>query len=137
LLPLGQCSFPVLFQLPDDQAVFRFGELVLAAGPAGGEIRAFQPLPPDPVDLLALGPGLIGRGQGDLQRGGRHRGEQQLGDVRVHARASELLALPGSVVALLTGAHIDRLLPPTGSPLVADGHFLAAASASDQPGQQG
>jgi hypothetical protein len=30
---------------------------------AGGEIGAFQPLPPDPVDLRAAGPGLPGRGQ--------------------------------------------------------------------------
>jgi hypothetical protein len=44
-LPLGWRGLPVLLQLPDDQAVFRLGELVLAPGPAGGEIGAFQPLP--------------------------------------------------------------------------------------------
>jgi hypothetical protein len=40
-LPLGQRGLPVLFQLPDDQAVLGFGEPVLTAGPAGGEIGAF------------------------------------------------------------------------------------------------
>src|SRR2546425_839820 len=38
LLPLSQRGLPVPFQLPDNQAVLGLGELVLTAGPVGGEI---------------------------------------------------------------------------------------------------
>ncbi len=31
------------------------------AGPAGGDLGAFQALPPDPVHLRAVGPGPLGR----------------------------------------------------------------------------
>ena len=65
-LPLGQRGLPVLFQLPGDQAVLRLDQLVLAAGPLGGVAGAFQALPPDQVDLVALGLDLPGSGQRDL-----------------------------------------------------------------------
>jgi hypothetical protein len=57
----------------DHQAVLRFGQLVLAPRPVAGEVRAFQALPPDPVDLRPLGLGLPGRGLGDLEGGGWYR----------------------------------------------------------------
>ena len=40
-LPFGQRGLPVLLQLPGDQPVLRLGQLVLAAGPASGELGAF------------------------------------------------------------------------------------------------
>jgi len=92
-LPLGEGGLPVPFQLPDDEAVFRLGELVLAAGPVRLVTGAFQALPPDPVHLCPLGLGLPGRGQGNLECGWRHRLQQQAGDVRVDTGAGQLLAL--------------------------------------------
>jgi len=70
-LPLGEGGLPVLFQLPGDQAVLRLDQLVLAAALLGLVISAFQALPPDQVDVLALGFGLPGRGQRHLKH--RHR----------------------------------------------------------------
>ena len=86
-LPLGQRGFPVFLQLPGDQAVLWFGELVLAPGTVSGELGAFQPLPPDPVDLRALALGLLGRSQRDLEGGRCHRGQQQTADARLDTRA--------------------------------------------------
>ena len=53
--PLGQRGFPLALELAGHQAVLRLGQLVLAPGPVAGEVRAFQPLPPDPVDLGPAG----------------------------------------------------------------------------------
>jgi len=116
---------------------FGFSELVLAPGPVSGELGAFQALPPDPVHLRAPGLDLPGRGERDLQRGRCERVQQQPGDVTVQARAGELLALAASVVGLLAGADVDRRQLPARSPLVADCHPVAAASAGHQPGQPG
>ncbi len=133
---LGQRGLPVFLQLAGHQAVFGFGELVLAPGPVRGELGAFQALPPDPVHLGTLGPGPPGRGEGDFQRGRGQRVQQQPGDVLIHARAGQLLALAAAIIALLPGAHIDRVQLAASSPLVADRHLLAAAAAGHQPGQQ-
>ena len=60
--PLGQRGFPLALELAGHQAVLRLGQLILAPGPVTREVRAFQPLPPDPV---GLGPAVL-----DLRRGG-------------------------------------------------------------------
>jgi hypothetical protein len=60
--PLGQRGLPLALELAGHQAVLRLGQLILAPGPVAGEVRAFQPLPPDPVHL---GPAGL-----DLRRGG-------------------------------------------------------------------
>ena len=54
--PLGQRGFPLALELAGHQAVLRLGQLILAPGPVAGEVRAFQPLPPDPVRPRPGGP---------------------------------------------------------------------------------
>jgi hypothetical protein len=63
--PPGQRGFPLALELAGHQAVLRLGQLVLAPRAVAGEVRAFQPLPPDPADLSAAVPDL--RGGGDRQ----------------------------------------------------------------------
>src|SRR5690348_9144377 len=67
--PLGQRGFPLALELAGHQPVLRLGQLVLAPGPVAGEVRAFQPLPPDPVHLGPAGLDLPGGGDRQLQRG--------------------------------------------------------------------
>ena len=54
--PLGQRGFPLALELAGHQPVLRLGQLVLAPRPVAGEVRAFQPLPPDPVRPRPGGP---------------------------------------------------------------------------------
>ena len=67
--PFGQRGFPLALELAGHQAVLGLGQLVLAPRPVAEEFRAFQPLPPDPVDLGAAGLDLPGGGDRQLQRG--------------------------------------------------------------------
>jgi hypothetical protein len=60
--PLGQRGLPLALKLAGHQPVLRLGELILAPRPVTGEIRAFQPLPPDPAGLGPAGLGLPGGG---------------------------------------------------------------------------
>ncbi|MGO9077667.1 MAG: transposase [Streptosporangiaceae bacterium] len=104
---LGEGGFPVRLQLPGHQAVLRLGELVLAAGPAGGVAGALDPLAPQLVQHGPLGLGLGGGGHGDLQRGRRHRRQDLAGDVVVEGRAGDVLAAPaGPVVDLEERARV-------------------------------
>ncbi len=89
---LGERGFPVSFQLPGDEPVLRFGELVLAAGPVGGVAGALEPLPPQLVQHGPLVLGLGGGGHGDLQRGRRHRVQDLAGDLVVERGAGDVLA---------------------------------------------
>ena len=104
---LGERGFPVRFQLPGDEPVFRFGELVLAAGAVRGIAGALEPLAPQLAEHGPLVLGLRGGGHGDLQRGGRHRLQHLAGDIGVEGGAGDVLAAAaGPVVDLVEGARV-------------------------------
>src|ERR1039457_642487 len=79
----GQRGLPVLFQLPDDQAVLRLGELILTPGPVSGVAGPLDALAPYLVQRRPLGLGRFGRGQGHLEGCRGDRGQDLPGDVTV------------------------------------------------------
>src|SRR6185437_10378886 len=58
----ASAASPLALELAGHQPVLRLGQLVLAPGPVAGEVRAFQPLLPDPVPLGPAGLHLPGGG---------------------------------------------------------------------------
>ncbi len=135
----GERFLPVSLQLPDDEPVLRFGELVLAARPAGGVAGALEPLAPQLVEHGPLVLGLGGGGHGDLQRGRRHRVQDLAGDPVIERSAGDVLAPAASpVVDLVESARVAVRGPcGTRAVVILDRHAVAAAAtAAQQPGQQ-
>ena len=113
--PLGQRGFPLALERAAHQAVLRLGQLVLAPGPVAGKVRAFQPLPPDPVHL---GPAVL-----DLRQPGTpphlHKGSTQSPDNRIN-RAQNKQKVDGplhmrSLAGPATGTGASCVRPPSRS----------------------
>ena len=133
--PLGQRGFPLALELAGHQPVLRLGQLILAPRPVAGEVRAFQPLPPDPVHLGPAGLGLPGGGDRQLQRG-RGQRRQHLGDdMVIEEPGGHLLAarLAVGVMAALAAVPAGQPLP---AGLVAHLQAVTADPAGHQPAQQ-
>ena len=133
--PLGQRGFPLALELTGHQTVLRLGQLVLAPRPVAGEVRAFQPLPPDPVHLGPAGLDLPGGGDRQLQRG-RGQRRQHLGDdMVIEEPRGHLLAarLPVGVMTALAAVPPGQPLP---AGLVAHLQAVTADPAGHQPAQQ-
>ena len=91
LLPGGEGGFPVLFQRPGHQAVFRFGQPVTAPGPVDVDLGAFQAQPPDFLDAGTVGEDLLGGPHADLGGGRDQRRKDLTGDEYVQTASGQVL----------------------------------------------
>src|SRR5258708_7005642 len=113
------------------------GELVLAAGAAGGVAPALAALPPELVQGGPLVLGVRSGGHRDLQGRRGHRVEDLPGDVVIERGA-------GNVLAAVAGPVVHRVEPAGGAVGGAGGRVVgagrhavpAAQAAAPQPGPQ-
>jgi hypothetical protein len=133
--PLGECGFPLALELAGHQPVLRLGQLILAPGPLAGEVRAFQPLPPDPVHLGPAGLDLRRGGDRQLECG-RCQRRQHLGDdVLIEEGRGHLLATRLAVIVVTALAAVPPGHPfPAG--LVVHLQAVTADPAEHQAPQQ-